>query len=49
MNVFGMEKFTAWFGQYLTAHYDLSACEQKAAAGTQACFNEFSPEFRAWR
>lgn len=72
MNVFGMEKFTAWFGQYLTAHYDLSgphsrrtaarwdrcadftdkllsACEQKAAAGTQACFDEFSPEFRAWR
>ena len=27
----------------------LSACEQKAAAGTQACFDEFSPEFRAWR
>ena len=72
MNVFGMEKFTAWFGQYLTAHYDLSgphsrrtaarwdrcadftdkllsACEQKAAADTQACFDEFSPEFRAWR
>ena len=24
MNVFGMEKFTAWFGQYLTEHYDLS-------------------------
>lgn len=24
MNVFGMEKFTAWFGQYLAEHYDLS-------------------------
>lgn len=45
-------------GEAVTAQWDrcadftgklLSACEQQAAAGTTACYNEFSPEFRAWR
>ena len=25
MNVFGMEKFTAWFGQYICGQYSLTA------------------------
>lgn len=34
LNVFGMETFTDWFGQYLTEHYDLSS-SQGAAVKTQ--------------
>lgn len=72
MNVFGMERFTDYFGKYLAEHYDLSGthsdrvtaqwdrcaafvhkmlpvCEQKTPADTKSYFNEFSPEFRAWR
>ena len=70
-NTIGMEKFTAWFGQYLSEQYDLTAahsdavtaewqrcaefvahmlpiCEQKTP-GDGGNYNEFSPEFSAWR
>lgn len=30
LNVFGMEAFTGWFGQYLTEHYDLSSSQGTA-------------------
>ncbi len=50
MNVFGMEKFTAWFGQYLSEQYSLTAahCEQKTP-GDGGNYNEFSPEFSVYR
>ena len=30
LNTIGMEKFTAWFGQYLTGHYDLTGAHSEA-------------------
>ena len=38
MNVFGMEKFTAWFGQYLSEQYSLTAAHSDAVtAEWQRC------------
>lgn len=38
MNVFGMEKFTAWFGQYLSERYDLTtAHSETVTAEWQRC------------
>ena len=41
MNVFGMEKFTAWFGQYLSEQYDLTAAHSDKVTAEWARCAEF--------
>lgn len=41
MNVFGMEKFTAWFGQYLSEQYSLTAAHSDAVTAEWSRCAEF--------
>ncbi len=41
MNVFGMEKFTAWFGQYLCGQYSLTAAHSDTVTAEWARCAEF--------
>ena len=41
MNVFGMEKFTAWFGQYLSEQYSLTAAHSDKVTAEWARCAEF--------